>query len=121
MSKRTGPTNIVLRKTADKLMREYRKTGSGLWRDVAEFLTRPTRKRISVNLSKINRYSEDGDIIVVPGKVLGSGSLDKKIKIAAFGFSEKAIEKIEASGSTYVTIDKLLDEGVKPSEVKLIV
>jgi len=121
MSKRTGPTNIVLRKTADKLMREYRKTGSGLWRDVAELLTRPTRKRVSVNLSKINRYSENGDTVIVPGKVLGSGSLTKKIKIAAFSFSEKAIEKIEASGSKYITIDQLLDEGVKPSDVKLIV
>ena len=121
MSKRTGPTNIVLRKTADKLLRAYKQSGSKLWRDVAEHLLKPTRKRVAVNLSKINRYAEDGEIVVVPGKVLGSGALKKKVTVAAFSFSEKAIEKIKNSGSSAVTIDGLLDKEVSPSKVRIIV
>jgi large subunit ribosomal protein L18e len=121
MSKRTGPTNVVVRKTADKLLKAYKQTGSGLWRDVAEHLLKPTRKKVSVNLSKINRHSKDGDIIIVPGKVLGSGSLERKVTIAAFSFSEKAVEKIESSGSSAITLDELLKRGVSPSDVKIIV
>ncbi|MCE4605859.1 MAG: 50S ribosomal protein L18e [Desulfurococcales archaeon] len=121
MSKKTGPTNIVLRKTADKLLRAYRQSGSKLWMDVAEHLLKPTRRRIAVNLSKINRYTEDGEIVVVPGKVIGSGALDKRVTVAAFSFSEKALEKIANSGSSAVTIDDLLDKKVSPSNVKVIV
>ncbi|MCE4614914.1 MAG: 50S ribosomal protein L18e [Desulfurococcales archaeon] len=121
MGKRTGPTNIVLRKTADKLMKAYEQTGSKVWRDIAEHLLKPARQKVYVNLSKINRYTREGDIVVVPGKVLGSGALEKKVTVAAFSFSEKAVEKIENSGSSVVTINELLEKGVSSSDVKIIV
>jgi len=50
-----------------------------------------------VNLSKINRYANRDEIILVPGKVLGSGALSLPVKIAALDFSETAVSKITSA------------------------
>ncbi|MCC6015029.1 MAG: 50S ribosomal protein L18e, partial [Desulfurococcaceae archaeon] len=85
--RRTGPTNIVYR----KLIRELRKTANAynarVWDRVAELLGRPARRRVRVNVSKINRYARPGEYVVVPGKVLGAGTLEKSVIVAAVSFS----------------------------------
>src|SRR3989344_334775 len=63
---------------------------------VARYLSASTRMMPEVNLTKLEKHSEAGDIVVVPGKVLGSGSISKKITVYAFKFSEQAIEKLKA-------------------------
>ncbi len=64
------------------------------WLEVAGILSGPRRKSINLNLGEINEKSEEGDTVVVPGKVLSQGEIDKKIKIIAMRFSEKAREKL---------------------------
>jgi large subunit ribosomal protein L18e len=64
------------------------------WLKVARILSGPRRKAISLNLEEINENSKDGETIIVPGKVLSQGEMDKKIKIVALSFSEKAKEKL---------------------------
>jgi large subunit ribosomal protein L18e len=110
-------TNVLLRKTLDELW----KTKSPFWRRVYELLNRPARKRVVVNISKINRYAQDGDVIVVPGKVLGSGELEKKVTVAAFSFSYTALEKIEAAGGRAVHILEMVKENPRGSNMKIII
>lgn len=119
--RRTGPTNIVLRKTIDELRRASARGKAPVWRYVAEILSRSSRSRVVVNLSKISRYSSDGEVVVVPGKVLGGGFLDKRVTIAAFQFSKEAISKIERSGSRHIHILELLRENPEGRGVKVIV
>lgn len=121
MVKKTGPTNIVLRRTIRELKKTAKREDAPIWRYVAEKLESPARSRPSVNLSKINRYTVEGDVVVVPGKVLASGNLDHKVKIAAASFSLKAIEKIENSGGEAVHIIDLVRENPKGSNVKIII
>ena len=64
------------------------------WLDVAGALSGSTRKRVQINLDKIEKNSKQGDILVIPGKVLSLGDLTKKVKIVALNFSEKAKEKL---------------------------
>jgi large subunit ribosomal protein L18e len=64
------------------------------WVGVAGILSGPRRKRICINLEQINKHSKAGEILVIPGKVLSQGEIDKKIKVVAFNFSEKAKEKL---------------------------
>ncbi|HIE56236.1 MAG TPA: 50S ribosomal protein L18e, partial [Chromatiaceae bacterium] len=81
--RKTGPTNIVLRKTI-RLLRKYAKEYKApIWRYVAEILSKPSRKRVIVNLSKINRYTNNNEVVVVPGKVLGAGTLKHSVTVAA--------------------------------------
>ena len=68
-------------------------------------------QRRVVNLSKINRFSENGETIIVPGKVLAGGELKKEIVIAAYQFSKEAREKIGKANARAVDIRELLLQG----------
>ncbi len=119
--KRTGPTNIILRMTIRKLRSAARRNQARIWRAVAEWLDRPRRQRVAVNISKINRYTEPGDVVVVPGKVLGAGRLDHPVTVAAVAFSESALRKIQAAGGRAIHILQLIEENPRGSRVKIIV
>ncbi len=112
MVKRTGPTDIHVR----KLISTLKKMDKPIAKRVAKDLERPRRIRRVVNLFKIDKYANEGDIVIVPGKVLGVGDLTKKITISALSYSKSALEKIKASGSKVIP----LEEGVKQKGVKLI-
>ncbi len=64
------------------------------WNAVAAILSGPRRARINMNLGDVSKISKAGETIVVPGKVLSQGEMDKKIKLVAFAFSQNAREKI---------------------------
>ncbi|HOI18551.1 MAG TPA: 50S ribosomal protein L18e [Candidatus Woesearchaeota archaeon] len=118
--KRTGPTNNHLLETIRKLKESSAKEKVSIWKKVAIELERPTRQRRSINLSRINRFCNENDIIVVPGKVLSSGDVNKKITIAAWSFSSKAIEKLEKSKSKVMKLEQLIKENPKGKNLKII-
>lgn len=120
MSKRTGPTNPILR-SAIESMRMRGSKGVKIWEDVARKLSRSTRSRVEVNVSEINRNSKDGETIVVPGVVLSAGSIEKKVSVAAWRFSGTADKKIAEAGGRAITIDELRKENPKGTNVKLMV
>ncbi len=118
--RRTGPTNIVLRKTIRELRKAANKYKAPIWDTVAELLEKPRRRRVAVNISRINRYTSSGDVVVVPGKVLGSGLLKHPVSVAAIAFSKKAIEKIRAVGGKPMHILDLVEENPRGSNVRII-
>jgi len=119
--KRIISTNIILRLLISDLRKYANQYKAPVWDAVADILSKSSRKRPAVNLSKISRYSEEGGIVVVPGKVLGSGTLSKRVTVAAFSFSETALNKIKASGSRGITIRDLLKENPEGRGVKIII
>ena len=120
-TKRTGSTNIIVRRTIRVLKSAANKNNAPIWRCVAELIDRPRRLRVEVNLSKINRYTQSGDVVIVPGKVLGAGSMDHPVTVAALGFSRQAVEKIRAAGGKVVHILQLIEENPRGSRVKIII
>ncbi len=58
--------------------------------------------------------------MVVPGKLLASGSIDHAVTVAAFDISDKAKAKLEAVKAKYITIPELLEKNPKGSNVKII-
>jgi len=113
-------TSIVLRKSIEELRRQASRNNAPIWDRVAEELAKPTRKRRAVNISRINRYTKPGDIVVVPGKVLGAGILDHPVTVAAYSFSKTAIDKILRSGGRVLHILDLIKENPSGSNVKII-
>ncbi len=85
------------------------------WLEVAGILSGPRRNYLNINLQEISKQAKEGENLVVPGKVLSQGELDKKIKIIALGFSEVAKEKLKKSGSK---ISYMLDEIKSNPEAK---
>lgn len=113
----TGPSNIQKRMLARKLWKTKRR----IWRDVSERLMSCSRNRVEINLARINKNTSKGDIIVVPGKVLATGDLDKTITIACFAISSSARAKVGESKSKLMTIDELLTENPTGKGVKIII
>ncbi len=72
--------------------------------------SKPKRSRVCVNLRKLSRYANDNDKIIVPGKVLGSGGMAKKITIAAMDFSSDAVKKLKSSNCNIVGVESLLND-----------
>ena len=115
--KRTGPTNPLLQELIGELKKRSNEQSVNLWKRVALDLEKPTRQRRIVNLSKISRYTKENEIIVVPGKVLGSGMLNHKLTISAYQFSDQAKDKIEKAGAKIIPLLELSKE--KPDGKKL--
>lgn len=100
--------------------RRYRKERSGIWKTISEFLRKPHRRRIAVNLGRIARSVDKDKIAVVPGKVLGTGRLDKPITVAALSFTQQAERKIREVGGKCLTLKELIEGRYKPSELVII-
>ena len=115
--KRTGPTNPLLQELIGELKKRSNEQSVNLWKRIALDLEKPTRQRRIVNLSKISRYTKENEIIVDPGKVLGSGMLNHKLTISAYQFSDQAKDKIEKAGAKIIPLLELSKE--KPDGKKL--
>jgi large subunit ribosomal protein L18e len=90
-----------------------------IWKRLAADLEKPTRKRREVNLYKIDKAAKEDEIIVVPGKVLGTGELTKKVKVAAYNFSESACKKINSKGQV-MSIQELIKTNPKGKKVRIL-
>jgi large subunit ribosomal protein L18e len=118
--KETKKTNPELLKLIQFLKKQGRENKADIWRDIAEDLSKPRRKSIAVNLSRLSRFTQKNETIVVPGKVLGSGKMKHPITVAAFAFSEKAKEKIKAAKGKCLSLFELAEKNPKGSNVKII-
>ena len=103
-------TNIELFETIRDLKKLSNSTGVGVYRAVAEKLSKPASRRSEVNLSKIEKNTQDKEVVIVPGKVLGTGTLTKKVTIVGFTASQSAIDKIEKVGATFVPIREFISK-----------
>lgn len=79
-----------------------------LWKRIASDLEKPTRRRRTINLWNVEQHAKDGEIVVVPGKVLGDGTLTKKVTVAAYAYSTEAKKKLAAAGGTALSIEELI-------------
>lgn len=116
----TNTTNPEIIQLIRYLKKQSRESKVGIWLDVAEYLSKPSRQRIAVNLSRINRNTDKSQIVLVPGKVLASGNLDHAVTVAAFNASDKAKEKLTAAKAKYLTIKELVERNPTGSNVKII-
>lgn len=118
--KRTGPTNQLLQELIGELKKRSNEQSVNLWKRIASDLERPTRQRRVVNLSRISRDTKENEVVVVPGKVLGSGALNHKLTISAYQFSEQARDKIEKAGSKVVSLLDISKDTPNGKKIRII-
>ena len=113
-----NPTNYQMQLLLQEL--EPKVKDSRFWRRIVKDLKKPSRQRRTVNLYKINRYAKDGETVIIPGKVLSLGELDKKVNVVALSFSAEARQKIiDAKGET-LSINELLQKNPKGEKVRIL-
>jgi large subunit ribosomal protein L18e len=120
MTRTVAKTNPRLSNLILLLKNTSRENEAKIWREIANRLETSNRNYAEVNLSKINRYAQDGETIIVPGKVLGSGALSQSVKVAALNFSASATSKIRDANGQCMTIEQLLQDNPKGSGVRIL-
>lgn len=91
-----------------------------LWKTIATALEGPTRQKKEVNVFKLSKYAKENEIIIVPGKVLGSGAIEKKISVAALSFSQGAVEKIRAQKGEVFSIKELMQKNPDGKGIRIM-
>ena len=97
-----------------------RDSDADVWKDVADRLEKPRRTHAEVNLSRIERYAREDETVVVPGKVLGSGMLQKAVTVAAVDFSSSAETKVDHAGGETVSLAEFVEQNPDGSNVRVI-
>lgn len=104
----SGPENPSVQKLVVALKKQAKKTGKPVWARIAELLERPSRRKTGVNVVDVAHSVKEGEIAVVPAKVLSLGKVAKKMTVIAFAYSPAAIAKIEKAGGKAMRFDALL-------------
>ncbi len=90
------------------------------WVEIAGMISRSRKKQASINLSDINKQTKEGENVLIPGKVLSQGEINKKIKVVALNFSEKAKEKLKNSGCEFSDILKEIKSNPEAKDLKIL-
>lgn len=117
--KRIKKTDPRILKLISDLRNKSREQNVKIWRDVAERLEKPSRHYAEVNLSRINRYTKENDVLVVPGKVLGAGVLKHAVTVAALDFSSAAATQISSLNGKCLTIEEIVKQNPKGEGVRI--
>ena len=112
-------TNPRLNSLIAELKAVSRDSDAGVWQDIADRLEKPRRTHAEVNLGRIERYAQEDETVIVPGKVLGSGVLEKNVTVAAVDFSATARKKIEQVGNV-VTLEQIAEDNPEGSNVRVL-
>lgn len=113
-------TNPRLTSLITELESVARDTGADVWTAVADRLAKPRRTHAEVNLGRIERYADEQRTVVVPGKVLGSGVLQKEVRIAAVDFSHSAERKIAAADGNAIRLEEEIEDNPDGEDVQVI-
>lgn len=90
------------------------------WVEIASILSGPRRKRVDLNIGEIAQKAKDSKIVLITGKVLSQGEIEKKIKVIALYFSEKAKEKLLKAGCEVSTILEEIKSNPSAKDIKIL-
>jgi len=120
MGRKCVKSNPNLVGLIQKLKEAGRTNEAQIWRDIALRLEGPSSNWAEVNISRLDRYAGENETVVIPGKLLGAGETAKKLTVAAFRSSAQAREKVEKAGGRSISIEELLAQNPKGSNVRIM-
>lgn len=105
---------------ARELKNASKKNKAPIWLRLAELALKPASARRIVNVGQIDKFTKNNDIIVVPGKVLGTGNLTHKITLCSFSISNSGVQKILDSGGKILSFPELVKSNPTGKGVKIV-
>jgi len=117
---KTRDKNPVLKGLIESLEKASEEQKVNVWKAVAKSLNRPRRKAHEIPLKTIERTAKPGETVIVPGTVLSTGELKKKLTVAALRFSGPAREKITKAGGNPLTLEDVIKENPKGKHVRIM-
>ena len=117
---KTKKSNLDLVSTINELKEASRKNDAPIWRSIAKKLEGPSRNWPIVNISKIEYNISKNGKAVIPGKILGSGNLSKKVTVSAYSFTKTAVQKIEKAGGKCMIYNDFIKKNPTGKDVVVI-
>ncbi|MGI0028370.1 MAG: 50S ribosomal protein L18e [Nitrososphaera sp.] len=112
--------NTMLDNAIWTLRQAFKKSKSPIWRSLERELGGPRANRREVNVGRLADITKSGEVLVVPGKVLGTGNLGHKLTVCAYSVSEGAAKKIVGAGGRVVTFEELIKKHPDGKGVRII-
>ena len=113
-------SNSELVKTIDELRKASRENDAPIWKSIAKKLEGPSRNWPVVNISKIEHIVSKNGKAIIPGKIMGSGTLSKKVTVSAYSFTKSAVEKIEGAGGKCMIYNEFIKKNPTGKDVLVI-
>jgi large subunit ribosomal protein L18e len=98
----------------------FKKTKAPIWKEMEHRLLKTKISKREVNVDKLSNYTKEGDIVIVPGKVLGGGNLGHSVVIYSYSISKLAAEKITTAGGKILELQDFIQKYPHGSGVKII-
>jgi large subunit ribosomal protein L18e len=102
-------TNQVVLQMVKELKGASKKNNAPIWSRLAELALKPSSARRTINIGQIDKFVKDNDVIVVPGKVLGTGNISHKITLCSFSISNTGAKKVLQSGGKILNFSELIN------------
>jgi large subunit ribosomal protein L18e len=102
------------------LRKAHKKSKAPIWKTLENELSGPRKDRREINLAALSKFTKEGDVVVVAGKILGGGEIDHKVTVCAFSFSVAAVKKILSSGGKILFFADLIEKHPDGKGVKIL-
>ena len=112
--------NQVVVQMAKDLKEASTKNDAPIWSKLAELALKPNSARRTINLKRIDQLTKDNDVVIFPGKVLGTGTVSHKITLFSFSISNSAASKIKESGGQIVGFSDMVKKFPSGKGVNLL-
>ena len=110
----------TLNNTIWTLRNALKKNKVPIWKAVIKELSRSRSNRREVNIGELAHVTKDKEVVIVPGKILGSGEISHKLTIWCFTISEVATRKILDAGGKILPLDSLIKKYADVQGVRII-
>ena len=107
-------------KLVKELKTASKKNEAPIWLKIAKNALKSNSNKKSVNLEKIDKLTNDGNAIVVSGKILGTGKLSHSVLVSSFSISSSAAKKIKESGGQVLKFSDMIKKFPTGKGVKII-
>ena len=87
---------------------------------IAKNVLKSNSNKKTINLKKIDKLTDDGNAVVISGKILGTGNLSHKVLVSSFSISNSAAKKIKESGGEILQFSDMIDRFPTGKGVKII-
>lgn len=110
----------TLNNTIWTLRNALKKNKVPIWKAVIKDLSRSRSNRREVNIGELAHVTKDKEVVIVPGKILGSGEISHKLTVWCFTISEVATRKILDAGGKILPLDSLIKKYPDGKGVRII-
>ena len=110
----------TLNNTIWTLRNALKKNKVPIWKAVIKELSRSRSNRREVNIGELAHVTKDKEVVIVPGKILGSGEISHKLTVWCFTISEVATRKILEAGGKILPLDSLIKKYPDGKGVRII-